>query len=132
MRRWCQLVALISIGTFIAGCPKGKDDYSAAKKAVDLQDYDAAVDYYLKAEKSDPHNAAYKIGLNQSRFMAGEQHVKQGLKLRDKGDLQGAVSQFQRAQVMDPSSMIADQELKKTLDMISEKLRSLRPPKRSR
>ena len=49
MRRWCQLVALISIGTFIAGCPKGKDDYSAAKKAVDLQDYDAAVDYYLKA-----------------------------------------------------------------------------------
>ena len=124
MRRWCQLVALISIGTFIAGCPKGKDDYSAAKKAADLQDYDAAVDYYLKAEKSDPHNAAYKIGLNQSRFMAGEQHVKQGLKLRDKGDLQGAVSQFQRAQVMDPSSVIADQELKRTLDMISEKLRS--------
>ena len=124
MRRCCQFIVLISIGLFVAGCPKGKDDYSAAKKAVDLQDYDAAVDYYLKAEKADPHNAAYKIGLNQSRFMAGEQHVKEGLKLREKGDLQGAVSQFQRAQVMDPSSMIADQELKKTLEMISEKLRA--------
>ena len=56
--------------------------------------------------------------------MAGEQHVKQGLKLREKGDLQGAVSQFQRAQVTDPSNMTADQELKKTLEMISEKLRS--------
>ncbi len=123
MRRWCQFIALISIATFIAGCPKGQNDYSAAKKAADLKDYDAAVDYYLKAEKSDPHNAAYKIGLNQSRFMAGEQHIKEGLKLRDKGDLQGAVSQFQRAQVLDPSSMIADQELKKTLDMIAEKLR---------
>lgn len=123
MRRWCQFIALISIATFIAGCPKGQNDYSAAKKAVDMKDYDAAVDYYLKAEKSDPHNAAYKIGLNQSRFMAGEQHIKEGLKLRDKGDLQGAVSQFQRAQVLDPSSMIADQELKKTLDMIAEKLR---------
>jgi general secretion pathway protein D len=124
MRRWCQFIALISIGMFVAGCPKGKDDYSAAKKAEDLQDYDAAVDYYLKAEKADPHNAAYKIGLNQSRFMAGEQHVKQGLKLREKGDLQGAVSEFQRAQVMDPSSMIADQELKRTLEMITEKLRA--------
>jgi general secretion pathway protein D len=123
MRRWCQFIALISIATFIAGCPKGQNDYSAAKKAADMQDYDAAVDYYLKAEKADPHNAAYKIGLNQSRFMAGEQHIKEGLKLRDKGDLQGAASQFQRAQVLDPSSMIADQELKKTLDMIAEKLR---------
>jgi general secretion pathway protein D len=123
MRRWCQLIALISIATFIAGCPKGQNDYSAAKKAADMKDYDAAVEYYLKAEQSDPHNAAYKIGLNQSRFMAGEQHIKEGLKLRDKGDLQGAVSQFQRAQVLDPSSMIADQELKKTLDMIAEKLR---------
>ncbi len=124
MRRWRQFVALIAIGVFLAGCPKGKEDYTAAKKAADLQDYDAAVDYFLKAEKSDPHNAAYKIGLNQARFMAGEQHVKEGLKLREKGDLQGAVSQFQRAQVLDPSSMIADQELKKTLEMISEKLRA--------
>jgi general secretion pathway protein D len=124
MRRWCRFIALIAIGAFVAGCPKGKDDYSAAKKAVDLQDYDAAVDYFLKAEKADPHNAAYKIGLNQSRFMAGEQHVKEGLKLREKDDLQGAVSQFQRAQVLDPSSIIADQELKKTLEMISEKLRA--------
>jgi hypothetical protein len=42
MRRWCQFIALISIATFIAGCPKGQNDYSAAKKAVDMKDYDAA------------------------------------------------------------------------------------------
>jgi len=124
MRRWCQFAVWIAIAVFAAGCPKGKEDYSAAKKAEDLQDYDVAVDYYLKAVKSDPHNSGYKIGLNQSRFMAGEEHVQKGLKLREKGDLQGAVSQFQRAQVMDPSSMIADQELKKTLEMITEKARA--------
>jgi general secretion pathway protein D len=124
MRGWCKAVVLLSIGVLLAGCPKGQNDYSAARKAEDLQDYDAAVEYYLKAEKADPHNAGYKIGLNQSRFMAGEKHVKEGLKLREKGDLQGAVSQFQRAQVMDPSSMVADQELKKTLDMLAEKLRT--------
>jgi len=120
MRRWCQFGVLIAVAVFAAGCPKDKQDYKSARHAVDLKDYDAAVDYYLKATKSDPHNVNYKIGLDQSRFEAGAAHVQKGLKLRDKGDLQGAVSEFQRAQIMDPSSTAADQELKRTLQMIAE------------
>jgi general secretion pathway protein D len=111
---------LVAVAVFVAGCPKDKKDYKAARHAIDLKDYDAAVDYYLKATKSDPHNVNYKIGLDQSRFEAGAAHVQKGLKLRDKGDLQGAVSEFQRAQIMDPSSTAADQELKRTLQMIAE------------
>jgi len=124
MRRWCQLMALIAVGVFAAGCPKGKQEYKQAREAVDMHDYDAAVEFYLKALKSDPHNVNYRIGLDQARFEAGQNHVRQGLKLRDKGDLQGAVSEFQRAQVLDPSSTAADQELKKTLDMIADQARA--------
>ncbi|HTB94714.1 MAG TPA: hypothetical protein VK728_17905 [Candidatus Sulfotelmatobacter sp.] len=120
MSRWCMLLVLIGVAVFAAGCPKDKKDYKAAQKAVDLQDYDAAVDYYLKASKAEPRNIDYKIGLDQSRFEAGASHVKKGLKLREKGDLQGAVSEFQRAQVMDPSSTSADQELKRTLQMMAD------------
>jgi general secretion pathway protein D len=123
MRRWCQFAVLFAVGVFAAGCPKGKQEYKQALEAVDMHDYDAAVEYYIKAQKSDPHNVNYKIGLDQARFEAGQSHVRQGLKLRDKGDLQGAVSEFQRAQVLDPSSTAADQELKKTLDMITERMR---------
>ena len=121
MRRWCQVGVLLAVGVFAAGCPKAKQDYKAARQAVDVQDYDAAVEYFLKASKADPHNVNYKIGLDQARFEAGQNHVKQGLALRDKGDLQGAVSQFQRAQVLDPSSTSADQELHKTLQMIADR-----------
>ena len=124
MRRWCQLMVLIAVGVFAAGCPKGKQEYKQAREAVDMHDYDAAVEFYLKALKSDPHNVNYRIGLDQARFEAGQNHVRQGLKLRDKGDLQGAVSEFQRAQVLDPSSTAADQELKKTLDMIADQARA--------
>jgi general secretion pathway protein D len=120
MRRWCQFAVLVAVGVLAAGCPKDKHDYKEARRAVDLKDYDAAVDYYLKATKSDPHNVNYKIGLDQSRFEAGAAHVQKGIKLRDKGDLQGAVSEFQRAQIMDPSSTAADQELKRTLRMIAD------------
>ncbi len=124
MRRCSRLLIILVIGVFAAGCPKGKEEYSAAKKAVEVENYDEAVDYYLKANKADPHNANFKIGLNQARFMAGQQHIHQGYKLREKGDLQGAVSEFQRAIVYDPSSIVADQELKRSIDMLTEKSRA--------
>src|SRR5712692_4379259 len=124
MHRYGKLVLCASIGLLAAGCPKGQTDYNHGRKAETLQDYDAAFDYYLKALKSDPQNAAYKIKLNKIRFEASELHVKQGLKLRDKGDLQGAIGEFQHALVIDPSSPIADQELQKTAAMLGEKERA--------
>jgi general secretion pathway protein D len=125
MRRSGTLIVVcVAFGLLSAGCPKGKTDYTQGRKAESLQDYDAAFDYYLKALKADPDNATFKIKLNQMRFEAGALHVKQGVKLRETGDLQGAVAQFQRAQVIDPSSPVADQELRKTLEMLAEKNRA--------
>ena len=125
MRRWSHVLVWLVIAVFAAGCPKkGNQDYHAGEKALEVHDYDAAVDYYLKALQAEPNNAAYRIKLNQARFEAGQLHIHQGVKLRDKGDLQGAVSEFQRASVLDPSSIIADQELKKTLDLIAERART--------
>jgi general secretion pathway protein D len=121
MRRCSQIVLCLIAGVALAGCPKhGNQDYSAGQKALDLQDYDAAVDYFGKALAAEPHNANYRIRLDQARFEAGQKHIREGLKLREKGDLQGAVSQFQRAQILDPSTTSADQELKKTLEMLAD------------
>jgi general secretion pathway protein D len=122
MQHKCRtLILCLSFGLFAAGCPRGHNDYSQASKAEELQDYDAALTYYQKAVKSDPHNATYRIKLNQARFEAGEQHVKKGLELRKRGDLQGAAGEFERALTLDPSSSIAEQELNKTAEMITEK-----------
>jgi general secretion pathway protein D len=112
------------MGMFAAGCPKGQGEYEQGKKAESIQDYDAAYEYYLKAQKSEPYNANYKIKLNHARFEAGQYHVKKAEQLRDKGDLQGAVSELQRAQVIDPSSPIAEQSLRRILENIAEKNRA--------
>ena len=123
MRRWSQVLICIAAGVALSGCPKsGNHDYKAGEKALELKDYDAAVDYYGKALAAEPHNAYYRIKLNDARFEAGQLHVRQGLKLRDKGDLQGAISEFQRAQILDPSSIVADQELRKTLEMLADSI----------
>jgi len=123
MRRWGSLFLCVGLGLLAVGCPKGQPDYNQGKKAETLQDYDAAFVFYQKAAKADPYNANYKIKLNRVRFEASELHVKRGVELRKQGDLQGAAGEFQRAQAIDPSSPVADQELRKTVEMIAEKNR---------
>src|SRR2546430_6316985 len=121
MRRWGSLFLCVGFGLLVAGCPKGQPDYNQGKKAETIQDYDAAFVYYQKAVKADPYNANYKIKLNRIRFEASELHVKHGVELRKQGDLQGAAGEFQRAQAMDPSSPVADQELRKTVERSEER-----------
>src|SRR5438552_623283 len=124
MRRWGNLLLCVGFGLLAAGCPKGKPDFTQGKKAEALQDYDAAFNFYQKAAKADPYNASYKIKLNRARFEASELHVKRGVELRNQGNLPGAAGEFQRALAIDPGSPIADQELRKTVEMIAEKTRA--------
>jgi general secretion pathway protein D len=123
MRGCSKSILCVGLGLLAAGCPKGKPDYMQGRRAETLQDYDAAYDYYQKALKTDPENATYQIKFNQARFEAGAFHVKQGVKLRERGDLQGAAAEFQHAEAIDPSNPIAEQELRRTAEMIAEKNR---------
>src|SRR5260370_38322676 len=134
MHRCRKLMLCLGVGLLAAGChPKGKTDYGQGRKAEHLQDYDAAYDYYQKALKRDPENAEYLIKFNQATVEATSLHVKNGVKLRDRGQLEGAASEFQRAVAIDPSSPIAEQELRKTVGSIEERNRAnnaaTEPPK---
>ena len=123
MHRSGNVVLCVCLALFAAGCPKGQTEYAQGRKAETIADYDAALTYYQQALKADPNNANLKIKVNQIRFEASELHIKNGLEMRKKGDLQGAMAEFQRAGVVDPSSPIAEQELRRTAAMISDKNR---------
>src|SRR5215510_4176989 len=120
MRRRFILILCAVTGLFAAGCPKGNEHYKAARKAEDLQDYDTALQYYQKALASDPQNADYRIKYNQIKFEAGAYHIKKGQALREKGDLQGAAAEFQRAATIDPGSSVAVQEFRATVDQMND------------
>src|SRR5215475_602903 len=123
MRRWGKVVLCVGIALGAAGCPKGGGEFGKAQKAENLQDLDTALQYYQKAILADPKNASYRIKFNQIRMEAGNFHVHQGQKLREKGELQAAAAEFQRAATIDPGNEAASQELSKTLQMIAEKNR---------
>src|SRR5258707_1093889 len=124
MHRWVIIALFIGIGLVVAGCPKGRTNFNQGRKAQNLQDYDAAFEYYQKALKTDPENAEYRIKFDQARFGAGEAHTKKGLKLREQGDLEIGASELRKAVLMDPSSVAAEQELRKTIEMIDDRERT--------
>jgi len=82
------------------------------------KDWDAALDAYEKAVAEDPTDVAYQIAIKRVRFQAAQMHVNAGGKLRTAGELDKALAEFQKAYAIDPSSDVAEQNLKKTLDMI--------------
>ena len=49
MHRWAKTVLFVGIVMVVAGCPRGRTDFNEGHKAQDLQDYDAAFEYYQKA-----------------------------------------------------------------------------------
>ena len=120
MRSWGKLVLCVGTCVLAAGCPKTTQQYNAGQKAENLQDYDSALAYYQKALAGDPRNASLRIRVDQMRFEAGESHIKKGLALREKDDLQGAAAEFQHASTIDPSSPVALQEFRRTLDEIND------------
>jgi general secretion pathway protein D len=115
-------ICVISLAMLVlTGCPKGNQEYNEAKKAEAIDDYDSAVVHYDRALKADPLNAEYKLKLMRLRFEAGQFHVDQGRKLREMGNLQLALAEFQKALMIDPASPIAQQEIRNTMNALAAK-----------
>jgi general secretion pathway protein D len=121
MRKCGLAILCLGCALLSSGCPKGNDDFKQAKKAELLQDYDTALIHYQRALKSDPANTEYKLKTARVRFEAGQHHVRLGQKALENGDLQTALAEFQKAMGIDPSSPIAQQEVRQTLELIASK-----------
>ena len=112
----------------LTGCPKGNYEYNEGKKSEAINDYDSAVVHYDRALKADPLNTEYKLKLTRLRFEAGQFHVDQGRKLREMGNLQLALAEFQKALMIDPASPIAQQEIQNTMDALAKSAAEKAPP----
>jgi general secretion pathway protein D len=114
-------IALISAAVLLSGCPKGSQDDNAGVKAEELKDYDTALDYYNKALQTAPNNTEYKLRAARARFEAAQWHVDQGRRFREDSNLELALAEFRKAQMIDPSSAVAQQEVKATMDALNAK-----------
>ncbi|HVB87270.1 MAG TPA: cohesin domain-containing protein [Candidatus Dormibacteraeota bacterium] len=127
MRRIAYLPILAITAMILAGCPKSNKDFAAGKKAQELQDYDTALADYQRALRANPSNTEYKLNELQMRFEDGQYHLEQGRKDVAAGQLQMALAEFQRAATVDPSNAAAEQEAKKTLELMAARTAEATP-----
>jgi general secretion pathway protein D len=113
------ICALILVVQLYARTRQGDRYLREAQAAEARKDWDRAVENYQKAFDEDPRDSSYIIGLRRVRFQGAQEHVRRGLELRGQGNMAEAIAEFQRAILMDPSSGIALQELKRTQDMLA-------------
>src|SRR5579864_2668069 len=114
-------IVLVLAAAFLSGCPKGSQDTNAGSRAEALHDYDTALDYYNKALQTAPNNTEYKLKAARARFEAAQWHVDQGRRFREQANLELALAEFRKAQMIDPSSAVAQQEVRATTDAINVK-----------
>jgi general secretion pathway protein D len=94
--------------------------YEKGRDAEARQNYEQAFDYFKQAYNLKPKDLRYRTAFERNRFLAASSEVHRGQILRDAGKLDEALAQFQKALETDPSSFIAQQELKRTEQMIRE------------
>jgi general secretion pathway protein D len=114
-----RCVVLLCAATFLAGCHKNNSEFDAGRKAEAIQDYDSALLHYESAARANPTDAEYKLRVVHARYAAASFHMEEGQKALQKGDLQFAMSEFEKARGIDPSNVAAEQEMKKAADLLA-------------
>ena len=119
--RPAALVLLVLAVTLPAApSDKAKDLWGKGQDAEARQNYEAAFDFYKQAYDLKPKDLRYRASYERTKFLAGASHVHRGQLLRDGGKLQEALDEFQKAMDIDPSSFIAQQEYRRTRDLINQ------------
>jgi general secretion pathway protein D len=116
-------VALLVLVAILPAIPadKAKALYAKGEDAEARENFEAAYNFFKQAYDLKPKDLRYKSSFERLRFKAAATIVHQGQLLRDDGKLQEALADFQKAALIDPSLFIAQQELKRTLQMINDK-----------
>jgi general secretion pathway protein D len=124
-----RLIGLSCLALVLSGCPKGRDAFSAGRIAENRHDFDSALEYYQRALQSHPSSVEYQVKVADISFKAAEAHISNGQKLREQGDFNSALFEFEKALSIDPASPIAVQQIRKTQEMVPAK-RSAAAPSR--
>ena len=114
------VVLLVVLAILPAIADKAKNIYEKGQDAEARQNYELAYGFYKQAYELKPKDLRYRASFERTRFKAAASMVHRGQGLRDEGKLQDALAEFQKAVQIDPSLFIAQQELKRTLQMIND------------
>ena len=110
--RYARFLLLVAAVAVTASCASYRLTKQASD-AVQTENWDAAVYYYMEALAKDPGNLKLKMHLQRARRRAAEEHFKRGMQLAEVGALRPAAGELQMAVQLDPTHQYAEMELRK-------------------
>ncbi len=123
MKRFTGVLALllVLVAAALASTDKqAKALYDKGKQAEARQDYISAYNYYHQAYQLKPTDLTYRSSYEYVRFLAAAAYVHKGQLLLNSGKLQEALTDFEEALAIDPSSFIAQQESNKVRQLLQK------------
>ncbi len=112
------LAILLASPALQAGNRRADKLFKEGQAAEARHELEKALELYEKAYLADPTDTSYQIAMRRGRYQASQQRVEKGRDLRKDGKFEEALKEFQKAYALDPSSSIAEQELRRTYQMI--------------
>ena len=114
--------ALLLVLTLVlpAAADKAKSFYNKGQDAEARQNWEQAYELYKQAYDLKPKDLRYRASFERAKFEAAASHVHRGQKLRESGDLNQALAEFLRAVQIDPSLDVAQQEVRRTREVIEK------------
>lgn len=112
------LLCVLAVSAFASADKQAKQLYDKGKLAEARQDYIGAYNFYQEAYKLRPSDLTYRASAEYVRFLAAAAYVHQGELLMTAGKLQEALTDFEQALAVDPSSFIAQQMINKINRML--------------
>ncbi len=122
------LLLLVAVSAIASSDKQAKQLFQKGTEAQARQDYIAAYNFYHQAYQLKPTDVAYRSAFEYVRFLAAASYVHQGELLTNAGKLQEALTDFEEALAIDPSSFIAQQQSNKIRLMIKQSLNPTAAP----
>jgi general secretion pathway protein D len=119
------LLAMAVLPAMASSDKAAKALYQKGKAAEAREDYIEAYNDYHQAWELKPTELTYKTAAEFVRFLASASYVHQGEVLMNAGKLQEALTAFEQAIAIDPSSFIAQQQANKVRQLL---LKGQTPP----
>ena len=122
------LLLILAVSALASTDKAAKAAFEKGKAAEARQDFITAYNFYHQAYDLKPTDLTYRTSFEYVRFLAAAAYVHKGELLVDAGKLQEALTDFEQALAIDPSSFIAQQESNKVRELLQKAMNPTPPP----
>jgi general secretion pathway protein D len=123
--QWLRKTASIAVlvvtvaPTAVEARTRKGDKLIAQSRAAEIRkEWDQALSMAEEALSDDPADIAYQLHTTRMRYYASQYHLDVGKKIREQGQLEQALAEFEKAYGINPASQMAEEEITRTKRMI--------------